>query len=94
MEKVTFSRFDIVEHLEEDEDIKAYFSQVLEDDDKDQLQRVLKNILKAKFINQTSKELNIDRDLLIKAFDEEETFNQDTILKLLNSFGFSKQAIA
>ncbi|MDR2399292.1 MAG: putative addiction module antidote protein [Endomicrobium sp.] len=99
MEKITITKddaklspfdTDISKHLTDDEMIKFYLNQVLEDGDEAEFKRALGYIAKAKGMTTIAKETGISRDGLYKTLLDGATKDTyfSTIKKLLDNFGF------
>jgi len=77
--------FDIANYLDNKEIIAEYLTQVLEDGDMDEFLNAINDIARAKGISNISKETNLNRESLYKAFKKGAKPRFDTVLKVLNS---------
>ena len=88
MKKVEELRsFDITRHLDSEEAIAQYLSQVLEDGDNDELIRSLGYIAKAKGMAVVAKESGLGRESLYKALAAGSQPRFDTVAKVINALG-------
>jgi len=79
--------FDIVEHLNSDEAIQEYFSQVLEDGDSDEIIRALGHIARARGMAELAAKTGLGRESLYKTFAPGSKPRFDTILKVIRALG-------
>jgi probable addiction module antidote protein len=79
--------FDITRHLESEEAMAEYLSQVLEDGDNNELIRALGHIAKAKGMAIVAKESGLGRESLYKALSEGSQPRFETITKVINALG-------
>lgn len=79
--------FDITRHLDSEQSMAEYLSQVLEDGDNDELIRALGHIAKAKGMATVAKESGLGRESLYKALSEGSQPRFDTIAKVINALG-------
>lgn len=79
--------FDITQHLDSEEAIAEYLSQVLEDGDNDELIRALGYIAKAKGMAAVAKASGLGRESLYKALTVGSQPRFDTIFKVINALG-------
>ena len=79
--------FDITRHLDNEQSMAEYLSQVLEDGDNDELIRALGHIAKAKGMATVAKESGLGRESLYKALSEGSQPRFDTIAKVINALG-------
>ena len=79
--------FDITSHLDSEEAMAEYLSQVLEDGDNDELIRALGHIAKAKGMATVAKDSGLGRESLYKALSEGSQPRFDTITKVINALG-------
>ena len=88
MKKVqTLKAFDITSHLDSEEAMAEYLSQVLEDGDNDELIRALGHIAKAKGMATVAKDSGLGRESLYKALSAGSKPRFDTITKVINALG-------
>ena len=79
--------FDITRHLDSEEAMAEYLSQVLEDGDNAELIRALGHIAKAKGMATVAKDSGLGRESLYKALSEGSQPRFDTITKVINALG-------
>jgi len=79
--------FDITRHLDSEEAMAEYLSQVLEDGDNAELIRALGHITKAKGMATVAKDSGLGRESLYKALAEGSQPRFDTITKVINALG-------
>jgi probable addiction module antidote protein len=79
--------FDITRHLDSEEAIAEYLSQVLHDGDNDELIRALGHIAKAKGMTAVAKESGLGRESLYKALAVGSQPRFETISKVINALG-------
>ncbi len=79
--------FDITRHLDSEEAMAEYLSQVLEDGDNAELIRALGHIAKAKGMATVAKDSGLGRESLYKALSEGSQPRFDTIAKVINALG-------
>ena len=79
--------FDITRHLENEDAMAEYLSQVLEDGDNAELIRALGHIAKAKGMATVARESSLGRESLYKALSEGSQPRFDTITKVINALG-------
>jgi probable addiction module antidote protein len=79
--------FDIKSHLDSEEAMAEYLSQVLEDGDNAELIRALGHIAKAKGMATVAKDSGLGRESLYKALSEGSQPRFDTITKVINALG-------
>jgi probable addiction module antidote protein len=79
--------FDISRHLDSEQAMAEYLSQVLADGDNDELIRALGHIAKAKGMAAVAKESGLGRESLYKALSEGSQPRFETITKVINALG-------
>lgn len=79
--------FDIASHLENDEMIAEYLSQVFAEGDSDELIRALGYIAKAKGMASIADKSGLGRESLYKALSPGSKPRFDTIFKVINALG-------
>jgi probable addiction module antidote protein len=84
--------FDMASLLDSDEAISEYLSQVLDEDDSDELIRALGYIAKAKGMTLIAKESGLGRESLYKALSPGAKPRFDTILKVIKALGIKLHA--
>jgi len=91
----TFRRWEIVEQLDSEDEIKAFLESAMKDGGLGSLPRALAKAAKARSINQLVAETGVDRRTLCTMFlDSGEThrFDHGAIARLAKAFGVSVQA--
>ena len=83
--------FDIAESLNNEQDIAAYLSIVLEDDDPALLLAALGDIARARGLTQMAKDSGVTREALYRALSPTATPRFDTITKVLHGLGLKLQ---
>jgi probable addiction module antidote protein len=78
---------DITRHLDSEEAMAEYLSQVLEDGNNAELIRALGHIAKAKGMATVAKDSGLGRESLYKALAEGSQPRFDTITKVINALG-------
>jgi probable addiction module antidote protein len=78
---------DITRHLDSEEAMAEYLSQVLEDGDNAEFIRALGHIAKAKGMATVAKDSGLGRESLYKALSEGSQPRFDTITKVINALG-------
>ena len=79
--------FDITRHLDSEEAMAEYLSQVLEGGDNDELIRALGHIAKAKGMATVAKDSGLGRESLYKVLSAGSQPRFDTISKVINALG-------
>jgi len=79
--------FDIVEHLDSEEAIQEYFSQVMEDGDSEEIIRALGHISRARGMTELAAKTGLGRESLYKTFAPGSKPRFDTILKVIRALG-------
>lgn len=87
MAKAKLLPFDITEVLDSDEAISEYLSQVLADNDSDELIRALGHVAKAKGMAAVAKEAGLGRESLYKALAPGAHPRFDTALRVCSALG-------
>ncbi len=65
--KVTFSKFDVADYLDNEEVIAEYLSAAAQDDNSDVLLKALSDVAKARGMAQVAKDAGLGRESLYKA---------------------------
>lgn len=86
--------FDITRHLDSEEAVAEYLSQVLKDGDNAELIRALGHIAKAKGMATVAKDSGLGRESLYKALAEGSQPRFDTISKVINALGLKMSVYA
>lgn len=92
--KVKFSRFDVADHLNSEEDMANYLAAAMEEggDDPAFIAAVLGDIARAKGMVQLAKDTGITRDGLYKALRAEGNPSFGMILKVVKALGLQLTA--
>jgi probable addiction module antidote protein len=87
--KVTFSRYDVADYLESEEDMAAYLEACMEEagDDAAYIAAALGGIARARGMAQLSKDTGISREGLYKALSAEGNPSLATVLKVMKALG-------
>jgi probable addiction module antidote protein len=88
MAKVTVSEWDPAEIIETKEDVIAFLSGALKEDDSEFLLKTIGYIARSKGMAQLARELNLNRKGLYKAFSEKGNPSFLTVVKVLDNLGF------
>lgn len=94
MAKLKLRKWDVVEHLNTDEDIALYLEACLEEagDDSTFIAKVLGDIARAKGMSQLALDTGLGRESLYKALSGEGNPSFATILKVINALGVQLHA--
>lgn len=92
MAKTQTRPWDVVEHLETEEDMAAYLEAALEDGDPQLVAAVLGDIARAKGMTQIAREAGLGRESLYKALSPEGNPEFSTILKVVRALGLQLHA--
>ncbi|MBL8789387.1 MAG: putative addiction module antidote protein [Rhizobiales bacterium] len=65
--KITFSKFDVADYLDNEKVIAAYLSEAAQDDNPDVLLKALADVAKARGMAQVAKDSGLGRESLYKA---------------------------
>jgi probable addiction module antidote protein len=87
-------KFDMAEHLGNDEAIAEYVTQVLTGGDADELIRALGHIAKARGMARIARETGLGRESLYKALAPGAKPRYDTVLKVIRALGIRLHAEA
>ena len=79
--------FDLSAHLDSDEAVAEYLSQVLAGDDPDELLRALGHVAKARGMTQLAADTGLGRESLYKALAAGAKPRYDTVLKVTRALG-------
>lgn len=80
--------FDITDHLDNEEAIAEYLSQVMADGDDDEILRALGHVAKARGMSQLAKDAGVGRESLYKALKPGATPGFATVGKVVRALGF------
>jgi probable addiction module antidote protein len=92
VEKYGIRPFDVAEHLNDDEVITAYLSEVLADGDVDELLEALGDVARAKGMSKLAEDSGLGRESLYKALAPGAKPRFDTINRVLNALGIGLRA--
>jgi probable addiction module antidote protein len=87
--KIKTRPWDIVEHLETEEDITAYLEAVLDDGDPALVSAALGDIARARGMTEIAHEAGLGRESLYKALSPEGNPEFATVMKVLRALGLS-----
>lgn len=84
-----FTRYDVVDHLETEEDIRLYFEACEEEDpgDGSLISMALGDIARARSMSQLARDTNMSREGLYKALSGEGNPSFTTIMKVSKALG-------
>jgi probable addiction module antidote protein len=94
MAKTKTRPWDVVEHLETDEDMAAYLEAALQENDPSLVAAALGDIARAKGMTLIARETGLGRESLYKALSAEGNPEFATVLKVVRSLGLSLHARA
>ena len=86
--------FDVANYLDNKEIIAEYLTQILEDGDYDEFISAIGDIARTKGISSISKDTNLNRESLYKAFKKGSKPRFDTVLNVLNALDIKLVAVA
>jgi probable addiction module antidote protein len=92
MAKIKTRPWDVVEHLETDEDMAAYLEAALEEGDPALVAAALGDIARAKGMAQIARETGLGRESLYKALSAEGNPEFATVLKVVRALGLKLHA--
>ena len=87
--KIKTRPWDVVEHLETEEDITAYLEAVLDDGDPALVSAALGDIARARGMTEIAREAGLGRESLYKALSPEGNPEFVTVMKVLRALGLS-----
>ena len=89
MEKLKLTKWDVVDHLQTDEDIALYFDACIEEDpgDGSLIRAALGDISRARGMTQLARDTGLSRDGLYTALSSEGNPSFTTILKVMHALG-------
>lgn len=85
--KVTFTTFNILDHLQTEEEMKTYLQICMEEDGIKGLQHALGVIAKAKGMNEIAQKSGLGRQNLYKALSADSSPKFDTINRVVEALG-------
>lgn len=86
--KITFSRYDTANYLQDEQDIQAYLEVALEDGDPAMIAVALGNIARSRNISQLARDTHMSRDGIYKALSGQGNPSFSTISKLAGALGY------
>jgi len=92
MERTRTRTWDVVEHLETDEDMAAYLEAALEEGDAQLVAAVLGDIARAKGMSQIARNAGLGRESLYKALSPDGNPELATVLKVVRALGLRLHA--
>ena len=87
--KIKTRPWDVVEHLETEEDITAYLEAVFDDGDPALVSAALGDIARARGMTEIAREAGLGRESLYKALSSEGNPEFATVMKVLRALGLS-----
>ena len=87
--KIKTRPWDVVEHLETEEDITAYLEAVLDDGDPALVSAALGDVARARGMTEIAREAGLGRESLYKALYPEGNPEFATVMKVLRALGLS-----
>ncbi len=96
MKKIKISelkKFDILDHIKTEEDMKMYLQICIEEDGIKGFQHALGVIAKAKGMNEIAKETGLSRQNLYKSLSENANPRVDTLEKVAKALGMKLTAV-
>ena len=87
--KIKTRPWDVVEHLETQEDITAYLEAVLDDGDPALVSAALGDIARSRGMTEIAREAGLGRESLYKALSPEGNPEFATVMKVLRALGLS-----
>jgi probable addiction module antidote protein len=87
-EKITFSDWDLADHINTKEDVEGILEAALEENDTALLLAVLGDIARSKGMSQIAKDLNLARESLYRSLSQDGNPSFSTVAKVLNNLGF------
>lgn len=92
MAKTQTTTWDVVEHLQTEEDMAAYLEAALEDGDAHLVAATLGDIARAKGMTQVAQDAGLGRESLYKALSPEGNPEFGTVLKVVQALGLRLHA--
>lgn len=94
MSKLKLKKWDVVEHLQTDEDIALFLDASIEEDpgDGSVIRSALGSIARAKGMSQLARDTGLAREGLYKALSEEGNPEFGTIMKVIRALGLRLRA--
>jgi probable addiction module antidote protein len=79
--------FDMAEMLDDEKVVEAYFAQVIEDGDSEEIVRALSHIARARGMTKLAEETGLGQESLYQALSPEAHPRFDTVLKVTRALG-------
>ena len=86
---ITISKWDAAEHLDSDEAIAAYLSDVMESGNQQNIVQAINTVARARGMTEIAKDAGIARQALYKSFGDNGNPTLSTMLGVLKSLGLS-----
>jgi len=86
---VKLKKWDVIEHLQTDEDMVSYFNACLEEQDPALIASALGDIARARGMSSVAKEAGLSRESLYRALSGEGNPEFATIIKVANALGLA-----
>ena len=91
---VEVSKWDASEYLENEEDIAAYLSAIMDEDDPALLQEALGDVATARGMSQIARDAGVGRESLYKSLSSSGNPSYSTVVKVLRSLGLQLRVTA
>ena len=88
MEKVTFEKWDLADHINTKEDVEGILEAALEENDIALLLAVIGDIARSKGMTQIAKDVNVARESLYRSLSQDGNPSFSTVVKVLDNLGF------
>lgn len=86
---VKLKKWDVIEHLQTDEDMVSYFNACLEEQDPALIAAALGDIARARGMSSVAKETGLSRESLYRALSGDGNPEFATIMKVANALGLA-----
>ena len=87
-EKITFTKWDLADHINTQEDVLGILEAALEENDTALLLAVIGDIARSKGMAQVAKDLSLARESLYRSLSQDGNPSFNTIVKVLDNLGF------
>ncbi len=87
-EDCKLSAWDVIDYLSSEEDIAAYLEAAAEENDPDFMVHAIKDVARARGMNELAKKMGVTREGLYKSFNGSTKPRFETICKALDALGF------
>jgi probable addiction module antidote protein len=88
MEKITFEKWDLADHINTKEDVEGILEAALEENDPALLVAVIGDIARSKGMAQIAKDLNLARESLYRSLSHDGNPSFSTVVNVLDNLGF------